>query len=386
MIDSRLALLGTTANPGAAVQQYQAGKLNNLLGQAKLDQIPIENAQAQQKIDVSKRNADIDEQKLILDIRKQMANESDASIKEGVRVAGLVSQVQSPEDWAALVAQNPKDLGPLSSVQYGTPEFEKVRRASEIMVRAANPDNTLVEIADPTSPTGTRMVPRADAINQPGKPPSGTNLTVGPDGTVQLTQGRGVTQGNEPLAKPQQNAVQGDIIATEESLARLENIGAEYQRGYLTYAGKYGAQLSAIKDKANIDLSQEEKDFLKGRTRFTMQINREFNLYRKLITGAAAAEKELNDLKKATINEDLSPAQFEAAFDVYKEELQRGLRLKRKLLREGIDVGSKEFGDVYDNAFLSGTDDDSDVRMQELMADGLTQEQAVDKLIQEGYQ
>ncbi len=35
------------------------------------------------------------------------------------------------------------------------------------------PDQTLVEIGDPTSPTGSRFVKRADALNQPGKPRSG---------------------------------------------------------------------------------------------------------------------------------------------------------------------------------------------------------------------
>lgn len=296
MIDSRLALLGTTANPGAALQQYQAGKLNNLLGQAKLDQIPIENAQTQQKIDVSKRNADIDEQKLMLDIRKQMASEDAASVKEGVRVAGLVSQVQSPEDWAALVAQNPKDLGPLSSVQYGTPEFEKVRRASEIMVKAANPDNTLVEIADPTSPTGTRMVPRADAINQPGKPPSGTNLTVGPDGTVQLTQGRNVGG----MTKPLTNKTQEDVLAKTATLDRLEELGNTLDPKFLTFSSKLGNSWTAVKEKFQLgEISPAEEKDLQEFTAFKSDALNNLNLYIKDITGAAMSEAEAGRIRKA---------------------------------------------------------------------------------------
>lgn len=55
---------------------------------------------------------------------------------------------------------------------------------------AATEREPLVEIADPDSPTGTRMVPRSQAAGMPGKPPSGLSIETGPDGSTRITQGR----------------------------------------------------------------------------------------------------------------------------------------------------------------------------------------------------
>ena len=94
----------------------------------------------------------------------------------------------------------------------------------------------------------------------------------------------------------------------------------------------------------------------------------------------------MNIIYKATINEDLGPLQFEAALEVYQEELQRGLRLKRSLLRNGIRISDEGFGDAFDTAYLSGEDDDADIRLQELTAEGLDIDAATDQLIAEGYE
>jgi hypothetical protein len=190
----------------------------------------------------------------------------------------------------------------------------------------------------------------------------------------------------EPLGKKAQGSVQEEIISLGDSFARVNEIGQEYKREFLTFQGRIKSSVSGLLDKANIDISPEEIEFVKGRKSFVTKVNREFNLYRKLITGAAAAEQELADLKKATINEDLGPVEFEAALEVYQEELQRGLRLKRSLLRNGIRTSDEGFGDAFDDAYLSGADDDPDIRLQELIAEGLDIDAATDRLIEEGYE
>ena len=190
----------------------------------------------------------------------------------------------------------------------------------------------------------------------------------------------------EPLGKKAEGSVQEDIISLGDSFARVGEIGQEYKREFLTFQGRIKSSVTSLLDKANIDISPEEIEFVKARKKFVTKVNREFNLYRKLITGAAAAEKELADLKKATINEDLGPVEFEAALEVYQEELQRGLRLKRSLLRNGIRTSDEGFGDAFDDAYLSGADDDPDIRLQELIAEGLDIDAATDRLIEEGYE
>lgn len=52
------------------------------------------------------------------------------------------------------------------------------------------PDRTLVEVYDPSSPTGTKMVPRSDAVGKPGAPPSGTSISYDEQGRPVITMGR----------------------------------------------------------------------------------------------------------------------------------------------------------------------------------------------------
>lgn len=73
------------------------------------------------------------------------------------------------------------------SSMYGNLEEARKNKAAE----AEPKPEDVVEVADPTSPTGTRFVRKSQAPGQPGKPASGMQLTVGPDGEVQFTQGRG---------------------------------------------------------------------------------------------------------------------------------------------------------------------------------------------------
>ena len=128
-------------------------------------------------------------------------------------------------------------------------------------------------------------------------------------------------------------------------------------------------------------------------TKFKQNINQIFNAYRKSITGAAASEREMSDLKRSMFNEDQSPVQFEAAFDEFRSELNRSQRLRRKLLREGVtDIKA------FDDAFIRGDDDDIETRGSELFEEfegdfgiDLSEQQTIlnavrEKLISEGFQ
>lgn len=398
-------LLNLIANPTPTdvtgrINQNKAGRLNNLLREAQISDIPLARDNATRVADINQQNANTAAQRTNLDIAEYELDVQDHFLKaddrsraEGLRVAGLVNQVQTPEEWEALKSQNPIDLGQFGQVQYGTPEFEQVQTYSRILQNAAQkPDNTLVEVADETSPTGTRFVKRADAVNQPGKPPSGTSLEVSKDGTVRLNQGRDNSnsinsQGNQPLARSGlTKTLQQEVIELEDTLERVNTIKDRYSPDFLTYQGKGAAYLSSLKSKADIELTNEDRKFLKDKKKFEVLVNRDFNAYRKLITGAAAAEKELQDLKKATINTDLSPAEFEATIDIYQEELQRGLRLKRRLLRDGIQVGDERFGSEFDRLWEASADDISEDRMEELLNSGINEQAALDMLIDEGYE
>ncbi|MGH1374501.1 MAG: hypothetical protein ACRBBW_20865 [Cellvibrionaceae bacterium] len=204
-------------------------------------------------------------------------------------------------------------------------------------------------------------------------------ITISKDGTVQIG-GEG-----SALGTPAENESQKRVISGGESLARLQTIRENYNPKFLTYSGKKDRWLSALKSKADIDLSSDERDMLTQHRKFSQSVNYEFNAYRKLITGAAAAVAELEDLKKAMISEDLSPVEFEAAFETYSDELKRTIRIRSKLLREGIHPGTKQYGERLDQMYLSGGDDDVDSRGAELEAQGKSSDQIVAVLESEGY-
>ena len=218
--------------------------------------------------------------------------------------------------------------------------------------------------------------------------PRGQVIEVGPGGTT-IRSGfpaRGVTP-----ERSVRTTVQKDIISTLGSLQRVEEIGSQYSSEFLTLAGKTRGALTSFASFLGAQPPSAARDFRKRQKVFFSEVQREFNSYRKLITGAAAAEKELNDLKKATINKDLSPIDFEAAWDQYRDELKRSLRLKQRFLRLGIPIRDNKDGDAgeYSKAFLFGetanSDEDIEFRVQTLMDGGMTQEQAEQQLLQEGF-
>jgi len=190
----------------------------------------------------------------------------------------------------------------------------------------------------------------------------------------------------EPVTKPVRTAIQKEIISTEETVGRVNKIRERFDKDFLTYRGKARSFFAGITEKAGAELGAEEKQFIKERKKFEILVERDFNAYRRLITGAAASVQELTSLKKATLNMDQSPSQFEATMDIYQEELLRGLRLKQRLLREGIDTKSEGFGKTFDDLYGANADDDPDARLQELIAEGRTQEEAIDQMIEEGYE
>lgn len=233
---------------------------------------------------------------------------------------------------------------------------------------------------DPNDPNRQAYDARINKISQPS---GGQSFSyTAPDGSM-VSFGSGAAASE--LQKPNAREVEERIISNGESLARLKTIKDNYNRDFLTYQGRFNNIKNAIKSKAGMNLSDEDRALLRQRRRFTQGVNTEFNAYRKLITGAAAAVQELESLKKAMISEDLSPDEFEAAFDEYSSELGRSIRIRNRLLREGLRPGTSQFGDSLDQLYISGADDDFETRGDELEAQGASPEEIVDILEQEGY-
>ena len=391
MVDNRIALLTQTADVPGAIQQHTAGRLANQLSQARIDAIPGQQAAAQQKLELDRATAARDEQNQLIKMEEFLQTQDDRTRDNALRTSQQILQIQSPEDLAAFRASNPIDTKGLENIQFGSPEFLDAQRGAGILVRAAQTPTTVTPKAGSLK---TFLNPKTGEtftadLNNPADVDrvrnSSSDFVVAPSKIEQGTPGAfGPTS---PLTKGTKTTIQKAQAGLEDSFERVGLIRKEFDRDFLTFEGGIKAATLNFLDKANFTVSPEGREFITKRKKFVTKIKREFNLYRKAITGAAAAEKELADLKQATINEDLGPIEFLAALDEYEDELKRGLRINRRLLREGIKVGDKDFGEAHDRLWNTSADDDSDVRLEELVAQGdLTDEQIDDILIEEGYQ
>lgn len=191
-----------------------------------------------------------------------------------------------------------------------------------------------------------------------GKPASGMRIEQGPDGKLIITQGAGVQnqvpEGNQSLQKPVHKDIQQKIIKTDAMFADAAAIATDYASSKLTYWGKAKGAALAVADKAAIPIGKEYEEYLRSRKRLVAGTEQLFNAYRKEITGAAASNQEIERLRKAFLNEDLSPAQFQGMYNQYITALMRGRRIARTLLEKGLRVEQKEYANQFDELWNSG--------------------------------
>jgi hypothetical protein len=183
-------------------------------------------------------------------------------------------------------------------------------------------------------------------------PFTGARMSIGewrPQGTVADKRQSVTVNVNDPskipLEKSQRSSIQGDIVDLTGQMADLDEVASLYSDDYLTLQGKAEGGLAKAMDKVGLS-TNDQKAFLGRKRKFTQGVNQLFNAYRSEITGAAASEQELERLKDAMLSEDLSPAEFQAAYVHFRNKVGRDLAIKKQLLNSGIDVS--EVGEYVD--------------------------------------
>ena len=242
---------------------------------------------------------------------------------------------------------------------------------------------------DPASPEG-----RAEYNRRTAK--TGGMRVYGPDGKPLVETGGAIAA---PLGRKGRGDVEGGLITDTAMLGNVNRIGeiagigpdgkmADDARYMLTYPGRAANWATVVAEKWGIKPEEADAESTRRFTKFTMATEALFNAYRKDITGAAASVKELERLQKAFLNKEMSPTEFEAAYSEYVGQLKRSMRLRRKFMRDGLDIS--DFGEdgkggpKLDLAFALGEDDDAAARYAEL-ADELGEEKAYEILVEEGY-
>ncbi|MFH1563847.1 MAG: hypothetical protein ABIF11_10605 [Nitrospirota bacterium] len=186
-----------------------------------------------------------------------------------------------------------------------------------------------------------------------------------------------------PTVKTQ---LQKDIMGLTEQLQEVKKIGETAFKDALTLPGKLKAGVIRLKDYLSMDITPENKEYLGKVRTFIEGIEQVFNKYRKEITGAQAAMKEIAMLRDSIINRKLTPTEFDYSYKRFTSQIERTLRLKRYFLRQGFS--GNDLGKNIDSMFLSGSDvpnSEINARGEELLKQGLNKKQVLNQLKKEGY-
>lgn len=164
-----------------------------------------------------------------------------------------------------------------------------------------------------------------------------------------------VNTGDIPLTSTQESKVQDDVRTGIQELEELKGIADSFSDEYLTFQGRGKKWAFNLADKAKFDIGKEGREFVKGFTTFITRTKQKFNLYRKNITGAAAAEKELKDLEESFMSGKMGPTEFKAAFNSWANRVQEALGTNTSFLVGGLPTDGVEPVQIKEGAM---TDDD----------------------------
>jgi hypothetical protein len=236
---------------------------------------------------------------------------------------------------------------------------------------------------DPQSQEGQRII-KADLIGQQ------ISFESTPEGGTEIRIGKGAAEDRKGLERSTKGQLEKNIVEKTLRLDRLAEIGRLAKPEFFQYGPQFADWISVKAEKAGIEPSALQKQAIDERTRFMQQLGREASQYRREITGAAAAVKELDRLMSEIINKNLSWTQFQSAWKGYVSENARALRIYKQFLKEGMQGNPKNpnspIARALDAAFMGGVDyQNPQERLKELRQQGLSKEQIFNQMDMEGF-
>lgn len=206
----------------------------------------------------------------------------------------------------------------------------------------------------------------AVVLGKKGTAQGGMTITQNPDGTT--------TVETNPT-KAIDTKLQTDVLTNQKQISSLNNLEKKVEelqkdpntkdiftrKGNLIYdvsvAGEYNKSLpivgGVIQGAANLITGkspEQQKQFIEKVDEVNTIVTQLFNVYRQQITGAAAAQQELDRLQAAYLNKDMSPSQYIARMKTIRDMGLRELGMDKKALREGIDVTEPKMIRVIQNS------------------------------------
>lgn len=167
-------------------------------------------------------------------------------------------------------------------------------------------------------------------------------------------------KGNIEPTSPATTELQKRQIDNGQILTRLDDVARTYSEDFLTYQGQFADWLGQRAEKSGVPIGEQWRQFIKEKSGFASNVEGLFNDYRRVVTGAAAAVAELDRLKKAMLNMDMSPSQFQGHYEEYRGYVERLNNAIIKTQKEGLNgqpvkMGTKEFGQAVDANMAGAT-------------------------------
>ncbi len=202
MVNPLIALQADASAPARVAIGAPNALQNTLLTIEDIQQGRQANAlafqQAQQKAGLDAAKFNLDAAKFGETQQKNIAAEDEverkAALERSDRMSRMVSVVlDNPELYSKIRQLAINEFGPEAANKLPEKFDEGLLLGIASQVEGVRKQLTegvpLVEIGDASSPTGTRNVRRIDAVDQPGKPPTGFEITTSPDCSKSIRSG-----------------------------------------------------------------------------------------------------------------------------------------------------------------------------------------------------
>ena len=151
--------------------------------------------------------------------------------------------------------------------------------------------------------------------------------------------------GEIPLNKEQKSKLEEDSGSLAKTEATLQAIVDTIDPRMFTQQGRWANWLQDTANSFSIDPGVS--DPYQAQTQ-RMAIKQLFNEYRKYVTGAAAAQQELQQLEEAFINSNMTAEQAYAAIETLLATGRRNYQINQKLVQRGLSPGAGDYGQQFD--------------------------------------
>jgi hypothetical protein len=144
-------------------------------------------------------------------------------------------------------------------------------------------------------------------------------------------------------------AAQKDIRDNLETLATLRTLDATFDENFVTTAGTARRTLFGWLNKLtgiSVDL-----EFRSAARKWFQEREQFFNNYKKLISGSAVSDREMEGLKESILSKDTPPDEVRASIRQLADKIDRDMGIAQDILRNGVPTTKSAFDAEYSRRY-----------------------------------